>query len=312
MKLRVVLTTLLVVAACTRRTEPTAAPSPGVSTSSATLAESTCASCHAAAAEEWRGSMHHTSFTSADFQRSWREEPRAYCVACHAPLADPTAGIGCTACHRADERHASPTPERAAATTKACASCHDFDVPGTPTMLQGTEREHRRSAYADRSCESCHMARGGHRFDVTRNRDFLARAIRVEGARLEQNELVVSVASHGVGHRFPTGDLFRRLTVVVAGYTKSDALACAQTFYLRRDVDHHRASLNAKRTDDAFEDPEVDTRLGDAPRLLRAPCSTRPARVHVNVTYERGVGGIGDDLDTFATLDLVDMDVPMR
>lgn len=252
--------------------------------------------------------MHHASFTSADFQHSWQEEPRDYCVGCHAPLPDKTAGIGCTACHSADAAHA--TAERTHVTTKACQSCHDFDVPGTPTMLQGTEREHRASAFADRSCESCHMDRGGggHRFDVTRNRDFLAKAIRVSDARLEQRELVVDVVSHGVGHRFPTGDLFRRLTVVVTGYAKNDALVCADTFRLRRDVDEHRENLRAKQA----ETSEHDTRLDDVPRELRVSCADRPARVHVNVTYERGKGGIGDDLDSFATLDIVDTDLPLR
>jgi hypothetical protein len=275
------------------------------------LSESSCASCHAQAADDWRGSMHHASFTSGDFQRSYAEEPRDYCVDCHAPLPDRTAGIGCTACHAADQRHASRAPDRAHATTKECRSCHDFDVPGAPTMLQGTEREHRASAFAERSCESCHMQRGGgHRFDVTRNRDFLARAIRVSDAQLDaaHGALVVRVASHGVGHRFPTGDLFRRLTVVVAAYDRADALRCAQTFYLRRDVDDHRSQLRAKQP----ETDEHDTRLDDAPRELRVACAARPARVHVSVTYERGAGGIGDDLDAFATLELFDEDVALR
>jgi hypothetical protein len=254
--------------------------------------------------------MHHASFTNEDFQRSYAEEPREYCVACHAPLPDRTAGIGCTACHSADPSHASHTREIAArATTKECRSCHDFDVPGAPTMLQGTEREHRASAFAERSCESCHMQRGGgHRFDVTRNRDFLARAIRVEDARIDAGALVVRIASRGVGHRFPTGDLFRRLTVVVAGYDRADALRCAQTFYLRRDVDDHRERLRAKQPETSAR----DTRLDDAPRELRVACAERPARVHVNVTYERGAGGIGDDLDAFATLDLFDEDLALR
>ncbi|MFO0739318.1 MAG: multiheme c-type cytochrome [Labilithrix sp.] len=264
------------------------------------LAESTCARCHASAADEWRGSMHQTSFTSADFQRSYRDEPRAYCVGCHAPLEDKTAGIGCTACHSADRRHASTAPDRPHATTKECRSCHDFDVPGTAAMLQATEREHRASPFADRTCESCHMKRGGHRFDVTRNADFLARAIVVDDARVGGGAVVVRVASRGVGHRFPTGDLFRRLRIVVAGYGQEGALTCAETFYLRRDLDEHRARR---------ETPEGDTRLDGTPRELRVACALPPARVHVNVRYERGAAGTGDDLDTFATLDLVDRDV---
>lgn len=287
----------MIAVACTRATsdKPPA-------TSSSPLAEATCAGCHAAQADEWRGSMHHASFTSADFQRSYHEEPRDYCVSCHAPLDDKTAGIGCTACHATDAKHASKTAERTHATTKACKSCHDFDIPGARTVLQATEREHRESAFAERSCESCHM-KTGHRFDVTRNRDFLAKAIRVEDARIDASQLVVRVASHGVGHRFPTGDLFRRLTVVVAGYGSGDALVCADTFHFGRSLDEHRSRE---------ESSEGDTRLGREPRDLRVACTKELSRVHVTVTYERGSAGRGEELDTFATLDLIDRDIPLR
>ena len=281
-------------------TTTTEAPRP-----SAALREESCAGCHPAEAAEWRGSMHRASFTSPDFQRSYRAEPRDYCASCHAPLPDVTAGIGCTSCHAATQQHATA---QAHATTRACGSCHDFDVPGTRTALQTTEREHRASAFAATTCDGCHMPRAGtrrdHRFAVSRDRDVLARAIRVHDARVERDEIVVAVASQGVGHRFPTGDLYRRVTVTVTAYA-GDALVGGGTFYLQRDVDEHRESLVARRP----ERPDTDTRLDDTPRDLRIACVRPPGRVHVTVEYERGLGGAGNELEAFERLDLFDADV---
>ncbi len=253
--------------------------------------------------------MHHASFSSPDFQRSYRAEPRPYCVACHAPLASAADGVGCVACHVVAPGHTAAT-NRTQATTKGCAGCHDFDVPGSSAILQGTEREHRLSAFASTSCEACHMAalgggRRDHRFDVSRNPRVLGNAIRVQYAHWYDGALVVALVSHGVGHRFPTGDIFRRLTVTVTAYDATGGLTAADTFHLHRDWDGHRGSVSAKRA----ESLEDDTRLTDAPRELRVRADREPARVHVTVEYERGAGADGELFDAFDTLEILDTDV---
>jgi hypothetical protein len=272
------------VAAC--RSSPAASRAPAE--------KGTCESCHAREAGEWRESLHRASFTSADFQRSYRSEPLPYCVECHAPLPDRSAGVGCVSCHV--EPHAPRT--------KPCAACHDFDVPGAHAVLQSTEREHAASNYATTACETCHMGRNhDHRFAVPR--DTLRASIRVQYASFDGKDVTVAIGSRGVGHRFPTGDLFRRLTLTLTARREDGAVIGGETFYASRDWDEHRASMRAKRVE-SFEE---DTRLGDVPRVFRFPCPTRPARVHLTVTYARGASADGTFFEAFDSFEIFDEDL---
>ena len=226
------------------------------------------------------------------------------CVGCHAPLPERAAGIGCAACHGGTAEHVA---RRTHTTTVACASCHDFDAPGTTAILQSTAREHEVGPFATTPCPTCHMPRRDHRFSVTRNPAFLARAIRVSKAHFENGNLTLHVASNGVGHRFPTGDLYRRLTVTVTATNADDALVAGDTFYLARDWDRHRALLHAKEPEPVGD----DTRLDATPRTLRISCPSRPTSVHVTVVYERGAGAAGGSFDAFASLPIFDADVTL-
>jgi hypothetical protein len=152
------------------------------------LASPSCGGCHEAERTAWDVSMHHASFSSEDFQSSYREEPSTFCVDCHAPLGrklgTATAyahGIGCESCHPASSEHAKG-PVAVRATTSPCAPCHEFESERARTFLQSTEHEHRASRYRDTSCIDCHMARSDagtrdHRFDVSRNPGVLSRAL---------------------------------------------------------------------------------------------------------------------------------------
>ena len=268
------------------------------------VSETACAGCHAAEVAQWRESIHRASFTSADFQRSYRVEPLPYCVGCHAPLADAAAGIGCAACHGNTAAHVA---HRARTAKVSCAGCHDFDAPGSNAILQSTAREHDTGPFATTPCPTCHMPRKDHRFAVTRNPDFLRRAIRVSNAHFENGNLTLRVASNGVGHRFPTGDLFRRVTVTVTAANGEQALVAGDTFFFARDWDRHRAMLHAKEPEPVGD----DTRLDATPRELRIACPSRPARVHVTIVYERGAGAVGESFDAFASLPLFDADVTL-
>ncbi len=312
---------LAVACACDSRTGGPSPPArvaalPGPRAPEAALA---CAGCHAAEVREWRSSQHRASFVSPDFQRSYRAEPREFCVDCHAPLRtadgarDTASGIGCNACHVVGEGHAAQTTgDRPHATTKACASCHDFDVPTTRTILQSTEREHAESPFAATPCTECHMkprARGlrDHRFDVTRNRELLADAIRVQSTRFTSDAVVVTLATKSVGHRFPTGDIFRRLTLTLTALNQDGNVIAGDTFHMGRDWDGHRASQRAG----APESVTKDTRLTEAPREFRLVSARRPARVHVTLDYERGASAEGDFFESFETMEIMNTDVPL-
>lgn len=221
---------------------PRPAPIARAASFDAGSANRACASCHAEIADEWRGSMHRQAWTDPVFQKAYAVEPLAFCRGCHAPEADPRelpsaaardVGVACTTCHvdgghvvgaRTSEAGAAAHATRAEpslATRAACASCHQFDFPGTKgAAMQDTLREHARSSYASVECQDCHMpvvvgadgrARRSHSFSVIGNDALLRSAVSVRAEVVGPRALELRLEGARVGHAFPTGDMFRRL-----------------------------------------------------------------------------------------------------
>lgn len=237
--------------------------------------------------------MHHAAFTSQDFRASWQSEPRDYCVDCHAPrhgrgAAGLEAGVACADCHDGLATH----PARPA-TTRSCVPCHDFPVPYERAALQTTAREHAASDYANVPCAACHAPQRGNHRDHRFGRDpgRLAGALLVTPLGFDGAQVSVSMQTRGVGHRFPTGDLYRRVTVQLTG-SRGGRIVCDRTSYLQRDWDEHRRSLQA-HDDESFAE---DTRLGSDPRRIDAPCTEPPDLLRVTVDYARGASAHGIQL----------------
>jgi hypothetical protein len=98
-----------------------------------------------------------------------------------------------------------------------CAGCHQFRVPAfhpggvtmTDTPMQSTWTEWDAWGGSE-TCQDCHMPQGSHAFRGAHDVELLRGAVSVgpvEGG--------LRVTAHGVGHHFPTGDLFRHLTLEV-------------------------------------------------------------------------------------------------
>ncbi|MEZ4453333.1 MAG: multiheme c-type cytochrome [Nannocystaceae bacterium] len=215
-----------------------------------------CEACHPEVAAEWRSSLHRKASTEPSYVRSLAREPSAFCRGCHAPEGDPDdpgraaihLGVGCVTCHAPEGVVlASPRPGGANeaaphalirsaefAGVAACASCHEFEFPGSRTLMQSTVREHQASSYAALPCAACHMPtvaggerRRSHAFVASRDREVLARAIKVAGERPTASAVRLSLEPGAVGHAFPTGDLFRRLVVraeVVGGRARAERI----------------------------------------------------------------------------------------
>lgn len=213
-----------------------------------------CVECHADVAREWEASLHQRSFVDADVAVAMAREPLPFCRSCHAPEADPkaappaeaaTIGVACVTCHVPPKaelpagavlaaptrrtRAQSPHPvvrDEAFAADAACGGCHEFAAPSSPgLMMQSTVTEHRASAFASEPCQSCHMprtadGRRAHGFAASRDPAMLRAAVRAAAWR-RGDDVVVELAPGAVGHAFPTGDLFRRLSVEV-GHTHAD------------------------------------------------------------------------------------------
>ncbi|HVH97880.1 MAG TPA: multiheme c-type cytochrome, partial [Enhygromyxa sp.] len=195
--------------------------------------EHECEQCHDEVAEQWARSRHHAAFTNPDFARSYAREPLDFCRDCHAPALPRMAatdaeqlGVGCIDCHfdgqtllaagSPSQTSSAPHALRYTAEfgTRSCARCHEFDFPEQSwrhgSMMQTTMREHQASPHADRSCATCHMPSADHAFGSTRDDEAMRRAVSIT-ARRDGDALVLTLTPIGVGHAFPTGDLFRRL-----------------------------------------------------------------------------------------------------
>jgi hypothetical protein len=220
-----------------------AAPSLEPSSELARL-DAACDGCHVEIANEWAASQHASAYTETPFQVAFAREPRPFCRDCHAPFArgrgpdDPALarGVGCTNCHAehglllagatAKANGEAPHLLRRAPVTlgeEVCAPCHEFEFPDralrdAPEFMQSTVREHGESRFASERCVDCHMtARNGHlshRFEASRDPEFLRSALEVEVVRA--GEFVrFRLRNQKAGHAVPTGDMFRRLALVL-------------------------------------------------------------------------------------------------
>lgn len=190
-----------------------------------------CGECHERHYREWAGSAHRTASTNALFLAELGPRRRAFCVDCHAPRRDASAGVDCAVCHvregavlnpRVSGR--APHASRAApelAGTLACARCHQFEFEGQPgELLQRTTDEWMASAHRGTSCQGCHLPeRGGHHrhdFPGGLDEELLRDAIRVEARATREGEttrLHLELSADRAGHAVPTGDIFRRLEI---------------------------------------------------------------------------------------------------
>jgi len=224
-----------------------------------------CGTCHSAIAREWAGSSHHRSASNEHYTAAVEREPLAFCRGCHAPSGDASystsrqtaafeSGIGCTTCHEGMKvDHASSSAERHSS-AKTCASCHEFSFPTSPALMQKTNAEHAVSAFASTACESCHMppsAEGkshrSHRFDVA---PLVTQALVADVSRASPTRIAFRLAPGEIGHSFPTGDLFRRLSVRVEA---ADGRVLSEKFLAR----HFRSirGTNVEQSDDRVGAP---------------------------------------------------------
>jgi hypothetical protein len=207
-----------------------------------------CGACHRQVYREWKSSRHSMSTTNEIFREGFLREPSIRCVRCHAPLpeqakpfrrwlrerrfgaselaVEENEGIGCAVCHVRDgvvlTSRPIATPEHPTrfepllADARFCAGCHQFRFEKshgagaelTDHVTQDTWREWRSTGTDD--CMSCHMDEHGHRFPGAHDLELLRASI-----DFVVREGVLELRSIGVGHRLPTGDLFRHLILEI-------------------------------------------------------------------------------------------------
>ena len=276
-----------------------------------------CGSCHADVYADWQTTRHRAAWDNAVFLDGLTREPLARCVHCHAPLVEqkreagplrgrtfapsPSSsllheGVTCVVCHVRAGRVLTTRPVRPDATTPMhdvvvepalkdpafCASCHQFGFTGSDALMQGTWSEWR--AFADAggqgTCQSCHMPEGRHLFRGAWDHALLRDSLVVAVDRNADGTALV-MHSRGVGHHFPTGDLFRHLTVEV-----SDVV--------RDGVDDDGAFVAVFRVGRTFGGEGLDKRVvadtslvPGVPRRVPLPSSTKRWRIRYHYAEAR-------------------------
>lgn len=282
-----------------------------------------CEGCHAEIAEEWRGSLHRRSYSDPMVQSQLLREPFAFCKGCHAPEANPAGGdpeerrsmgVGCVTCHVVgdqilavpkangaghDGEHHALTRTAAFEGQAACGGCHEFPFPGEghrkePLLMQSTVKEHALSSYSDRSCASCHMPvtagkTGKHRhhgFAASRDEAQVRSAIVVEEPSFDGQVFLLRLRPGVVGHAFPTGDMLRRLAVVIEIEDADGRVIAGQTRFLARHFamthEPHKVPRRVLSKDD---------RVGAGPGPVEVRYAVRAApeggRLRFALRYER-------------------------
>ena len=163
-------------------------------------------------------------------------------------------GTGCVSCHLTPDgvlaaRSSTATASAPHAVIRdgrldsdaACAGCHEFAFPKGKQpqgAMQSTVSEHRESPGRDTSCAACHMPQQGrrrsHRFASSRDAGRVRAAVSVSATRTSATAVRITLVSNVRGHRFPTGDLFRRIEVLIEAVAPSEVLVASRVRYLGR------------------------------------------------------------------------------
>jgi hypothetical protein len=192
------------------------------------LSAGDCAQCHQSVAASFAQSRHAKARTLPVFALSFPHAGTPWCLSCHQPEGRGTAGHTCDTCHRdaGGVKNTRSTPEGARAhpvtvdplfAATACARCHEFTAPFpghlNPVVLsneplQSTSSEQQK-AMPGATCVTCHDP---HRAPGAHDAAMLTKAISVK-ATADDGGVTLEVQVGKTGHRFPTGDPFRRLVL---------------------------------------------------------------------------------------------------
>ncbi|MBX7059651.1 MAG: cytochrome c family protein [Leptospirales bacterium] len=152
-------------------------------------------------------------------------------------------GISCITCHVRDGRVLTAhSPQQQAqspahdyliaadfGTEKLCASCHQFNFPtalssrpGQNVVYSALPMQNVAAEWSEANpggrlnCVHCHVSPNSpesHRFPGGHALSDLASALQVEAEAMTPDTIKLNVLMLGVGHSFPTGDLFRTLRI---------------------------------------------------------------------------------------------------
>jgi hypothetical protein len=194
-----------------------------------------CGVCHPRQYEQWQESLH----AKADSMGLLGQLPafdattQRRCLQCHTPRAEQLAfwantgasavgqlgGVDCAGCHVRKHQRFGPNNREATPHGKVearslfqqsafCAPCHQFSEEGVSVNgkpLENTYQEWLDSRYAkeERSCQSCHMAKGHHQFKGIHDPQMTRQGLKLQVHRTA-GSVEARVWNAGAGHALPT------------------------------------------------------------------------------------------------------------
>lgn len=219
--------------------------------------QAACQNCHQKIHSNWKESSHGNSYSNLRFQAALQKEPRVWCLNCHAPLHNlkqelvdlpkkyvvpkiAQEGVNCAVCHVRNDKiygkkenlhlkeHAVFRDE-SLSETGICNQCHQFSFPKThdPTTIYssvemqstGSEFASSHSFFIGKGCQSCHVA-NLHRLGGATDKKFLRESVKISSSvsKLDSAyQLKIQIEIPKIGHAFPTGDLFRAVSLRAFG-----------------------------------------------------------------------------------------------
>ncbi len=204
-----------------------------------------CQVCHAQVFESWIYSAHGGAEKNSVFRIQAVLENKERCHHCHnpfhqeaqAPLQRSLQGVSCLACHSdLNADHFKPwTIKKTAGLSQAansCRNCHDFkfafEIEGRVSLAahlaQTTylEWQDYQKSGGTKSCVDCHFnSKSGHKILGPKSGQFKT-AVKFWVEPNSQNQKKFKVDTLALGHRYPTGDIFRAIRVEIL---KSDSPA---------------------------------------------------------------------------------------
>jgi putative hemolysin len=193
-----------------------------------------CAVCHKKQFDEWQDSYHAKAASAGLIgQLHYFDQDSAIsCLSCHTPRSEQiedwqdqtlkfkATGIDCASCHlRQHQRYGvtkKPTPVHGTVQAEPlfkkadfCSRCHQFSedrgLKLAGSFLENTHQEWQQSKWGqqNKSCQSCHMPNGSHRFKGIHDADMTRSAFKIQAIR-EATGFKLSLSNQFAGHALPT------------------------------------------------------------------------------------------------------------
>lgn len=184
---------------------------------------------HAREPSPWCVNCHAPLRLSGSEKLPYRGEEGVSCLVCHARGGEILTG-GAPAAKPGNSFSHQYRIDPQFKDERLCEHCHDFNFPTavsamsegkdfhyTDQAMQSTVAEYRASAYYGKvTCQGCHVFSGtaaSHSFPGGHALERLKKDLRIEVVRENTESITLRIYAQGIGHAFPTGDLFRTLRV---------------------------------------------------------------------------------------------------